>query len=191
MSHSKYFPVTRFIDYKFNYYYAYGNTPPEDLLQSITADVSEPEVLLLGCGDIRSCLYTLWNNFDPRHSRHFKGVHFMLNDTSAAVLARNIMFLYLCTKMPSDKDDVMKWVALFWSIWFCHELLPQHKQVLMDALSQLLEWSKSIQSWSKGNDNPLQNLIQFKALPRSIRYGKCGTGTIDLWNPLELLGVNF
>ena len=146
MSHSKYFPVTRFIDYKFNYYYAYGNTPPEDLLQSITTDVSEPEVLLLGCGDIRSCLYTLWNNFDPRHSRHFKGVHFMLNDTSAAVLARNIMFLYLCTKMPSDKDDVMKWVASFWSIWFCHELLPQHKQVLMDALSQLLEWSKSIQS---------------------------------------------
>ena len=150
MNDSNYFPVSRFTDY--NYYYAYGNTPPEDLLQSITADVSEPEVLLLGCGDIRSCLYTLWNNFDPRHSRHFKGVHFVLNDISAAVLARNIIFLYLCTKMPSDKDDMIKWVASFWSIWFCHELLPQHKQVLMDALSQLLEWSKSIESWSERTD---------------------------------------
>ena len=150
-----YFPTTRFIDYdkSNNFYYAYGNTPPQDLLQSVTADVSEPEVLLLGCGDIRSCLYTL-------HSHHFKGVHFVLNDISAAVLARNIIFLYLCAKMPSDKDDVVKWVASFWSIWFCHELLPQHKQVLMDALSQLLEWSKSIESWSR-TDNPLHTLIQF------------------------------
>ena len=61
MTETKYFPATRFIDYDKdnNYYYAYGNTPPLDLLQSVTADVSEPEVLLLGCGDIRSCLYTL------------------------------------------------------------------------------------------------------------------------------------
>ena len=50
----------------------------------------------------------------------------MLNDTSAGALARNIIFLYLCTKIPSDKHDVIKWVASF---WFCHELLPQHKQV--------------------------------------------------------------
>ena len=162
MNDSSYFPVSRFTDYnRCNYYYAYGNTPPEDLLQSITADVSEPEVLLLGCGDMRSCLYTLWNNFDPRHSRHFKGVHFVLNDISAAMLARNIVFLYLCAKLPCDKDDVMKWVASFWSIWFCHELLPQHKQVLMDALSQLLEWSKSTESWSERTDNPLQHFVQF------------------------------
>ena len=166
MSNTRYFPVTRLIDFnKYDYYYPYGNTSPQDLLQSITADVSEPEVLLLGCGDIRSCLYTLWNNFDPRHSRHFKGVHFVLNDTSAAVLARNIMFLYLCTKMPSDKDDVMKWVASFWSIWFCHELLPQHKQVLMDALSQLLEWSKSIESWSEKTSNPLRKMVHFITPP--------------------------
>ena len=162
MSNRRYFPVTRLIDFnKYDYYYPYGNTPPQDLLQSITADVSEPEVLLLGCGDMRSCLYTLWNNFDPRHSRHFKGVHFVLNDTSAAVLARNIIFLYLCTKMPNDKDDVMKWVASFWSIWFCHELLPQHKQVLMDALSQLLEWSKSIESWTEETSNPLRKMVHF------------------------------
>ena len=159
MNDSKYFPVSRFTNYnKCNFYYAYGNTPPEDLLQSVTVNVTEPEILLLGCGDIRSCLYTLWNNFNSKHSRHFKGVHFVLNDISAAILARNVLFLYLCTKMPSDKNDVIKWVASFWSIWFCHELLPQHKQVLMDALSQLLKWSQGIQSWSEA---PLQKFIKF------------------------------
>ena len=159
MSHRNYFPVTRLIDY--DCYYPYGNTPPEDLLQSITGDVSEPEVLLLGCGDLRSCLYTLWNNFDPRHSRQFKGVHFILNDVSIGVLARNIIFLYLCTKLPSNKDDIIEWITSFWSIWFCHELLPQHKQVLMDSLSQLLEWSKSPESWSEKTNNPLRKLVRF------------------------------
>ncbi|XP_065916565.1 uncharacterized protein [Dysidea avara] len=162
MSLSKCFPVTRLIDYNnFNYYYAYGNTLPEDFLQSVTTDVSEPAILSLGCGDIRSCFYTLWNNFDQRHSRSFKGIHFVLNDNSAAVLARNIIFLYLCTKIPRDKDDVMNWVASFWSIWYCLELLPQHKQVLVDALSQLLQWSKSIKLWSEQVDNPLRTLVRF------------------------------
>ena len=162
MSDTRYFPVTCLIDFnKYDYYYAYGNTPPEDLLQSVTADVTEPEILLLGCGDIRSCLYTLWNNFDSRHSRHFKGVHFVVNDINSAVLARNIIFLYLCTKMPSDKEGIMKWVASFWSIWFCHELLPQHKQVLKDALSHLLEWSQSGESWSAEAKNPLRKLVNF------------------------------
>ena len=159
MSDRNYFPVTRLIDY--DCYYPYGNTPPQDLLQSITADVSEPEVLLLGCGDMRSCLYTIWNNIDPRHSRQFKGVHFVLNDVSIGVLARNIIFLYLCTKMPNDKDDIVEWITSFWSIWFCHELLPQHKQVLMDSLSQLLEWSKSPESWSEKTSNPLRKLVCF------------------------------
>jgi len=162
MSLPKCFPATRLIDYNnFKYYYAYGNTPPEDFLQSVTPDISEPVILSLGCGDIRSCFYTLWNNFDQRHSRNFNGVHFVLNDNSAAVLARNIIFLYLCTKMPRDKDAIINWVASFWSIWYCLELLPQHKQLLMDALSQLLQWSKSIKSWSEQVDNPLRALVQF------------------------------
>ena len=162
MSLSKCFPATRLIDYNnFNYYYAYGNTIPEDFLQSVTADISEPAILSLGCGDIRSCFYTLWNNFDQKHSRNFKGVHLVLNDNSPAVLARNIIFLYLCTKMPRDKDGVVSWVASFWSIWYCLELLPKHKQVLMDALLQLLQWSKSIKSWSEQVDNPLRMLIHF------------------------------
>ena len=156
-----YIPATRFVDERLSLYYAYGNTPPEDFLQSVTADISEPAILSLGCGDIRSCFYTLWNNFDQKHSRNFRGIHFVLNDRSPAVLARNIIFLYLCTKMPRDKDGVVSWVASFWSIWYCLELLPQHKQVLMDALLQLLQWSKSIKSWSKQVDNPLRTLVQF------------------------------
>jgi len=159
MVDAEYFPVSK--GFVFNYYHPYGNTPPEDLLQSITTDTSQPDILLLGCGDLRSCLYTLWNNFDRRHSQNFKGVHFVLNDISAGVLARNIIFLYMCTQMPASYDDQVKWVASFWAIWYCHELLPQHKEVLMDALSNLLRWSTSTKSWTESDDNPLRLLVQF------------------------------
>ena len=155
------FPMRRFIYYgDFRYYYAYGNTPAEDFLENIT-EIKSPTVLLLGCGDLRSCFYTLWKNFDTQHKRNFSGVHFVLNDCSAAVLARNILFLYLCFQMPSRKDDLKKWVAALWSIWYCHELLPEHELVLRDALSNLLRWSGSLQSWSEMTTNPLSKIVHF------------------------------
>ena len=159
MDDAGFFPVS--ISCIGGYYYLFGNTPPEDLLQSITTDTLRPDVLLLGCGDLRSCLYTLWNNFDHRHARKFKGVHFVLNDINAAVLARNIIFLYLCTQMPASYDDKVKWVASFWAIWYCHELLSHHKEVLMDALSNLLKWSSSIESWIRTDENPLRLIVRF------------------------------
>ena len=155
----KFFPVSPFRH--FHIYHPYGNTLPEDLLQSINRAVKQPQILLLGCGDIRSCFFTLWNNFYRKHSQCFKGVHFVLNDSSAAVLARNIIFLYLCTQMPTDHSDRVKWVASFWSIWYCHELLPHHKEVLVTAISQLLKWSGSCEAWSENTDNPLRSLVKF------------------------------
>jgi len=159
MNDTEFFPVS--ISCIGGYYYPFGNTPPEDLLQSITTDILIPDVLLLGCGDLRSCLYTLWSNFDHRHARKFKGVHFVLNDINAAALARNIIFLYLCTKIPASHEDKVKWVASFWAIWYCHELLPYHKEVLMDALSNLLRWSSSMKSWIENDNNPLRLIVKF------------------------------
>lgn len=80
----------------YHYYYPYGNTPAEDFLET-NINNPMPSVLVLGCGDLRSCLYTLWKNFDSsilEAPKRFKGVHFSLNDHSAAVLARNVIFLY-------------------------------------------------------------------------------------------------
>lgn len=155
----KYFPVSPFLH--FHIYHPYGNTPPEDLLQSVNRVVKEPQILLLGCGDLRSCFFTLWSNFYRKHLQCFKGVHFVLNDSSAAVLARNIIFLYLCTQMPADYSDRIKWVASFWSIWYCHELLPHHKEVLVSAISRLLRWSGSCEAWSENTENPLRSLVKF------------------------------
>ena len=158
------FPVARYTHYgNFRFYYAYGNTPAEDFLDSIT-EIKEPTILSLGCGDLRSCFYTLWKNFHPQHRYHFHGVHFVLNDYSAGVLARNILFLYLCIRMPTEMEGKKKWVAAMWSIWYCHELLPEHERVLRDALNNLLKWSSSVDSWSSESDNPLRSIVKFASL---------------------------
>ena len=182
------FPVSRYIYYgQFRYYYAYGNTPAEDFLENIT-EAKVPAVLLLGCGDMRSCFYTLWKNFDPQHKRPFSGIHFVLNDYSAAVLARNILFLYLCLQMPSRKDDLKKWVAALWSIWYCHELLPEHELVLKDALTNLLRWSNNHQSSSEITTSALSKIVHFASAStlHQIRYyweawynGKIGPGSVQ------------
>jgi hypothetical protein len=162
------FPLCRycFRSGSFRYYYAFGNTPAEDLLQH-TMGNKNPAVLLLGCGDIRSCFYTLWRHFDlfiSKVSRQFDGVHFILNDCSAAVLARNILFLYMCLKLPKGKQAKKKWLSSMWAIWYCHELYPDHQKALDDCLTFLVERSESVGQWAQPNENPLGHLVQFTNL---------------------------
>ena len=49
----------------------------------------------------------------------FKGVDFVLNDVSACVLARNVLFLYLCLQMPEydGKKLERKWLEWIVSVW--------------------------------------------------------------------------
>ena len=156
------FPLARYwYGGDFNYYYAYGNTPAEDFLQNCPG-VKEPSVLLLGCGDIRSCFCSLWKHFDTSVSTslQFDGVHFVLNDWNSAVLARNIVFLYLCLHLPKEEEAKKSWLCAMWAIWYCHELYAEHQKVLDDCLKVLLQYSHSLDKWAS-SDNPMQRVVKF------------------------------
>ena len=125
------FPLSRHRYYdSFRHYYPFDNLPAEDLLLSVPGSENpttllRPAVLSLACGDIRSCMYTLWKNFgmDGESCSTFKGVDFVLNDVSACVLARNVLFLYLCLQMPKHdskklKREWLEWIASVWAIWY-------------------------------------------------------------------------
>lgn len=153
------YPLSRYwYNGGFRFYYAYGNTPPQDFLQNCQ-DVKQPSVLVLGCGDIRSCFYSMWKNFDSSGHIRFEGVHFVLNDYSPAVHARNILLLYLCLTMPKDHEGIKKWLSSVWAIWFCHELYPQHNKLLHDSLYALCMYSKD---WT-GKSNLLHPMVKFSS----------------------------
>ena len=147
------FPLYHFAHYgNFRHYYPFGNSPAEDFLQSLAAsECRHPTVLSLGCGDVRSCMYTIWKNFgfEGKNSSGFKGVNFVLNDRSTAVLARNILFLYLCMRVPDESDSRKDWISSMWSLWYNHELQPQHDAMLSRALAQLIHWAHTWQEWSE------------------------------------------
>ena len=153
------FPVSRYAYCDFRAYYAFGNSPPEDFLQGCVGK-KHPSILILGCGDMRSCFYTLWKNFGSNSASKFSGIDFVLNDWSTPLLARNIVFIFLCLQLPSSAVDRKKWLSAMWSIWYCHELYPQHLKMLDDSLESLLKYSESLSAWEH-SDNPLCNLVRF------------------------------
>ena len=113
-------------------------------------------------------MYTLWKNFgmDGKSCSTFKGMDFVLNDCNASVLARNVLFLYLCLQMPkydskSARREWLEWIASVWAIWYNHELAPQHHHVFTSALNQLLQWSETPQGWEKC---PLGQIVSFSSL---------------------------
>ena len=154
------FPLSREFYGNCTFYYPFGNTPAEDFLQSVSlADCRDPTVLSLGCGDMRSPMFTIFNNFglDGEVSGGFSGVNFVLNDRNASILARNILFLYLCMHLPESSMERKKWIASIWAIWYNHQLLPEHNKVLLSALEELRKWSCT---W---HECPLGKVVKFSS----------------------------
>ena len=179
------FPLARFIYLEFyRVYYPFGNIPAEDLLENC-ADILQPSVLVLGCNDLRSCIYTLWKNFDSLIStapRKFDGAFFTLNDYSVAILARNIVFLHLCLQLPDDHAEKKNWLCAMWAIWYCHELYPHHLDILDASLKTLLTFSESTEHWCR-KDNPLHRLVRFTS-------SVCLSEVADVWKMWLNKGVS-
>lgn len=154
------FPLRRYIYFgSHRDYYAYGNTPAEDFLESCSE--RKPSILSLGCGDIRSCFYTLWKHFGvPDSPNRYDGIHFTLNDCSAAVLARNVVFLHLTVHLPKDGTSQRSWLSGMWAVWYCHELGQDHMKMLSDSLKDLVRFSGSLEKWNC-KENPLKDFVHF------------------------------
>ena len=172
------FPLAQFCYFGFyRVYHPFGNIPAEDLLKNC-ADILQPSILVLGSGDLRSCFYTLRKNFDSSIStapKKFDGVLFTLNDCSAAILARNIVFLHLCLQLPDDHAEKKNWLCAMWAIWYCHELYPRHLNILDASLKTLLIFSESTERWCR-EDNPLNRpvLLLLFAYLKLLMCGRCG-----------------
>ena len=157
------FPTARYLySQAFQTYYAYNPLPVKDYLESCSAE-QKPSILLLMCGDILSCFYTIWKNLDHSISnapKRFHGVEFTLNDRSAAVQARNIVFLHLCLQLPETKLERKKWISAMWAIWYCHELHSYHETCLDFSLRFLLKFSTSLKKWTS-KENHMNHLVKF------------------------------
>ncbi|KAF7921457.1 uncharacterized protein EAE97_011246 [Botrytis byssoidea] len=124
-----------------SFFYPFGNTPAINLLQSRRPACEKDDavrLLLLGCGDPRNLLFTLWCNKDEAIKWEF-----MCCDSESAILARNILLFSLII----DNEPY----ASTWNIFYHFYITNTDNAVLQKQVHKLLQQSANLEVWSSSS----------------------------------------
>ncbi|EPQ57659.1 hypothetical protein GLOTRDRAFT_128016 [Gloeophyllum trabeum ATCC 11539] len=118
------------------FFYPIGNTPAVCLTQDLPPGQSA-DVLLLGCGDVRNVLYTVYADLpSPAGPRK---LDFTCCDYQPALLARNILLYVLVVEnQPIDK---------IWNIYYHFFVDKASLAVLVRYCDTLLACSQTVEEW--------------------------------------------
>ncbi|KAK6351322.1 hypothetical protein TWF718_004486 [Orbilia javanica] len=125
------------------FYYPIGNSPAINLVGYLPPEI-DAEVLLLGCGDVRNILFTLFTEpSDGIGNGAQRKYHFTCCDFEGAVIARNILLLAMILK--NEETTTM------WPIYYDFFMSEKCSQALKRHLGELLSASEDVDSWLKSN----------------------------------------
>jgi hypothetical protein len=126
------------------WFYPIGNTPAVNLLRTTRCVPEESvKILCLACGDVRNVLFTLWSEPVTPGSCY----EFTTCDSEPAVLARNILlFSFLIDQTLSC--GTQNYDQLLWEIYYHFFLSSEALEALVKHVKQLLEISRSMDTWS-------------------------------------------
>ncbi|KAF8205704.1 hypothetical protein K438DRAFT_1964118 [Mycena galopus ATCC 62051] len=127
MAHPLFWPGKR-------YFYAFGNTSAVSLARDVTPD-QDISLLLLGCGDPRNILFTLFSEHDAATRK----LDFTCIDFEPAVLARNVLLL----SMVIDTKDAESIFDIFFHFYLDKDPLA----LVVSQCRALLDVSTTLQSW--------------------------------------------
>lgn len=175
---------TAFIFDKSEHYYAIGNTPP---CQLIPPNISQPKILCLAAGDLRSCFFSISRS----DMNAYENVSFVVNDKNAAILARNILLLALsiCPKEfgCSRLDLWAVWYSLFINRtqWECvckalRTLLNENERILRDLKTYIppVTLNKCFKVWTMWLEMDV-TIEKAKAMQHAYMNSYAGNTPID------------
>ncbi|TFK87139.1 hypothetical protein K466DRAFT_491419 [Polyporus arcularius HHB13444] len=116
------------------YLYAIGNTSAVCLTRNLPPE-EDADILLLGCGDPRHVLYTIYS----QQEKSSRSLDFTCVDYEPAVLARNMLLFTLIA------DDVP--VSTIWNIFYHMYLDTESHAVLIAQCKKLVERSHNMEAW--------------------------------------------
>ncbi|OQV09597.1 hypothetical protein CLAIMM_13704 [Cladophialophora immunda] len=151
------------------YFYPIGNTPAVHLTRGLP--YKQPaNILLLGCGDVRNVLFTVYS--DQRSGRK---LDVTCCDIEPAVIARNILLLTLLLDDVDGSND-----ASIWNIYYHLCLDSNALELLGTQATKLHELAASMQSWHGGQYG------------RKFRF--CDEGTLtkvrNIWDTYRFTRLN-
>ncbi|KAH9860998.1 hypothetical protein IAQ61_010734 [Plenodomus lingam] len=149
------------------WFYPVGNTSPVCFTQNLPPE-EDADLLLLGCGDIRSVLFTAYSEdassmYTILHSSlantltmaylDTRTLDFTCCDLEAEIIARNILALSIIVD-----DTEGERILQLWNIYY-HVFLDTESAALLHSQAQkLLSTAGSMQAWTNG---PYGRLIRF------------------------------
>ncbi|KAI9800007.1 MAG: hypothetical protein M1833_003536 [Piccolia ochrophora] len=157
------------------WFYPTGNTPAVNLLrdfptpESINSDIDgKIRLLLLGCGDPRDILFSLWCEDNQKGQRSYD---FTCCDVDAAVLARNAVLFGLI----ADEEDPMT----LWDIFY-HLFVPEScLQTLQKQAYSLLQASESSESWRSSKYGKFLKFLDNSTMRQLRKYWSLYSSIID------------
>ena len=127
------------------YTYAFGNTPGVELAEHFGTSKSDEslEFLLLGSGDVRNLLFTVFELSHRSPDIIPASLSFQLNDHDPSIIARNVIILETARSMNPDCDlDV----DFLWNLWY-NLTLSGDELKRLQAILQHLTSPEYVNSW--------------------------------------------
>lgn len=122
-----------------NFFYPIGNTSAVVLTDTLAPE-DPADLLLLGCGDPRNILFTIYNQADDTERK----LDFTCCDLEPAVLARNVLLL----TMVVDNELSDQVLSKIWNSFFHFFLDEKSHSFLIAQCQTLIEASGSIATWN-------------------------------------------
>ncbi|KAA1466961.1 hypothetical protein DENSPDRAFT_862780 [Dentipellis sp. KUC8613] len=117
------------------YFYPFGNTSATCLTRDLPPETSAA-VLLLGCGDPRNILFTIF--CEPKEAHRV--LDFTCCDIDPAILARNVLLLSMITEPQLEFTSM-------WNIFYDMYLDKESHRILIDQCKRLIDCSQTLQEW--------------------------------------------
>ncbi|KAG8714183.1 hypothetical protein FRC09_017903 [Ceratobasidium sp. 395] len=155
------------------HFYPIGNTTPVCLTQDLSPDQSA-DILLLGCGDPRNILFTLYA--DLISSSRPRSISFTCCDLEPAVLARNvILFALFEDGEPVDQA---------WNIFYHFKIDDTTLSLLVRQCQKLLQASESPRAWNDSQYGSFLKFLDARTLAELRRHWTLYAGFPKLPRPI-------
>ncbi|KAH8699392.1 hypothetical protein GQ44DRAFT_744204 [Phaeosphaeriaceae sp. PMI808] len=141
------------------YFYPAGNTPAVCYSQTLPPG-QDAALLLLGCGDVRSVLFTAYSRSTADASKF----DITCCDIEAEIIARNLLlYTLLLDDLNGKSSDII------WNVYYHTKLDSESLNLLRTQASKLESLATSMEEWHKGQYGKLLRFCDTSTFARVVR----------------------
>ncbi|CAE6468387.1 unnamed protein product [Rhizoctonia solani] len=135
-----------------------GISLTQDLLPEQSADI-----LVLGCGDPRNILFTLYSDLTVANAP--RKMDITCCDIEPAILARNILLFSLL-------EDGTETTTLIWDAFYHFKINDRTASLIEDQSRKIYDWAEDIQSWRRSPYGSFLKMVDTRSLTELRRHWK-------------------